>query len=179
MSESFWLILRKLEASRRDTMPGVANTLWKLEDAGIAGTIRKLEAATEMPGFTGTLRKLEAATASALPRNADPRSSSPDLAVPVPPIDAAVALQTDTAESHGIHQSAQSSRPPLPLAIHEYLVEIEGRAKRLLEGCHTPGGGIGSFDEVRATEILLPTPWMRSTNRPNTTNRRKPSLRDG
>jgi hypothetical protein len=135
-------------------MPGVANTLWKLEDAGIAGTIRKLEAATEMPGFTGTLRKLEAATASALPRNADPRSSSPDLAVPVPPIDAAVALQTDTAESHGIHQSAQSSRPPLPLAIHEYLVEIEGRAKRLLEGCHTPGGGIGSFDEVRATEIL-------------------------
>jgi len=155
MSDSWWLMLRKLEAARRDTMPGVANTLRKLDTVpGLAGTIRELEAAGPMPGLAGTIRELEAATASALTRNADPGPSSPDLVVPVVPVDPAVALQTDTAESHVTHQPAQSSRPPLPLAIHEYLVEIEGRAKRLLEGCHTPGGGIGSFDEVRATEIL-------------------------
>jgi hypothetical protein len=77
-----------------------------------------------MPGLAGTIRELEAATASALTRNADPGPSSPDLVVPVVPVDPAVALQTDTAESHVTHQPAQSSRPPLPLAIHEYLVEL-------------------------------------------------------
>ena len=137
-----WIDRASTKALRADDQAGdtatpiLAGVARALIDGASTGTVANDQSDTALPNLARGVRDLieRAAGARDLTPKTDPGPSSPGLVVPVEPVDPAVALQTDAAESHGTPAINTESVPPRRIAegvaVSDIWEVVKGRIRR-------------------------------------------------